>query len=210
MMKIDRRAALGLFAMGTTPTLLTAHADGDLYLNRRIGLTLRKPAGWHFLSLADHWVQSRDHRDSMTAEARHALDQPEAVPILAIGKFKGEETKDFNPSIIVYDEPADDDDESALALLDKAAIGFKLFAFNVEVVNEPQHTALAGCRNAAKHAWTFHYPSGKGFSLIEVTTILALRGLRVQTFHFFRPVTSSRKVTADLQQSQNSISYTEA
>ncbi|WP_310463523.1 hypothetical protein, partial [Sphaerotilus sp.] len=187
IMHLDRRAALRLLALGTAPAVTTVRADGDLYANHRIGLSLRKPKGWFFVSLADHWVASVEHRRSLNAEAQHLLDSPETVPILVIGK-NPPGVDGFNPSITVYDEAADASDNSALELLVHASRGFPHFAADAFFPDAPGPIDIKGCQSAARCAWSYSHPLDLGEAMrVGVVTIMVLRNSRVQTIHFFLP-----------------------
>lgn len=196
-----------MLALGTAPVVPVVRADGDLYANHRIGLKLQKPKDWLFVSLADHWVASVEHRHSLSPEAQHLLDSPEAVPILIIGKYPPE-VDEFNPSITVWDEAADESDHSALELLVQATRGFPYFAANAIFPDAPSPIEIKGCQNAARCAWSYSHPMGRGeFICVDVVTIMVLRNSRIQTFHFFVPEQCSSRISEEILFSENSIEY---
>lgn len=196
-----------MLALGTAPVVPVVRADGDLYVNNRIGLTLRKPKNWLFVSLADHWVASVEHRRSLSSEAQHLLDSPETVPILIIGKYPPE-VDEFNPSITVYDEAANESDHLALELLVQATRGFPYFAANALFPDAPSSIEIKGCQNAARCAWSYSHPMGLGeYICVDVVTIMVLRKYRIQTFHFVVPEQCSSRISEEILFAEKSIEY---
>lgn len=208
-MSLNRRSAISLITLGATPVSAAVRADGDAYRNFRLGLSITKPPGWHFISLADHWAQSAEYRLALGAEARQALEHPEAVPILVVAKFKSGDDI-FTPSFTVHDESADDTDESALQILNVATPGFELFAKDTAITDPPAVMSVLSADSAAACNWAYNHPVGGRLVRVDVRTVMALRGRRVQTFHFFCPQKDVSNAAAELRQVERSIAYASA
>ena len=205
-MSLNRRSANRLLTLGATPVSAVVRADGDAYRNFRLGLSITKPPGWHFISLADHWAQSTESRLALGAEARQALEHPEAVPILVVAKYKSGDGI-FSPSFTVYDESADSTDESALQLLNVATPGFELFAKDTAIMDPPAEMSVLGADSAAACNWAYNHPVRGRLVRVDVRTVMALRGRRVQTFHFFCPQKDVSNAAAELRHAERSIAY---
>jgi hypothetical protein len=205
-MPIDRRTALRLFTLGTSPIAVTVRADGDLYVNRRLELSVRKPHNWHFLSLVDHWNMSAEQLKEFSPAALKALDAHDAAPIVVIGESRPDAIG-FNPSVTIYDEAANNNHESALVVLTEGLPDLSLFAKQMHVDEKPYAIQIKGNGNSARCAWSYAHPTGTHDLRVCVTTILVLRGQRMQTFHFFRPQNSPEAVSQALQDVEESIEY---
>lgn len=149
-MQTNRRQFLRLLG-STAPAIalspLTAIAlDDSQYVNRKLGVELAKPAGWHFLSVRDFQMFAESHSaESRDRELFDELRDLSGDPILVAAQHR-EGPPDVSASIVVYANPAVSLDGTSLVeysrSLERAVSGY-LQGYELEV--SPRSRAIPGC-----------------------------------------------------------------
>ena len=173
---------------------------------------MAKPPGWFFVSLADHWAMSAEYRRSLDAEARQALEHPEAIPILVISKYKRDSPESgVAPSITVYDESTHAIGErSALELLQGSMSALKPFASDMSLTEEPTSLMVPGANSAAASLWSYSEPVEGEYVRVRTRTILTVIQGHALTFHFFMQEGAPRSVAQELRNAERTITFAEA
>lgn len=108
-MGIGRREFLRIFGstlagVCVAPSLAVVIRDDDLYINRKLGLAFRKPAGWHFASVQQMGECLRG--EMLDLEDRALIEKIKAdteLPLVAISQEPVEASSNrFTPGITMY------------------------------------------------------------------------------------------------------------
>lgn len=112
-MSFERREFLKLLGLSASATALgpisAVWVDDDLYVNRKLGLRLRKPRDWHFLSLRE-MTALRDEQQLVCSDSEllQELRDTIGLPLVTMSKSIGEDQT--CPQVHVWVEPNDDED----------------------------------------------------------------------------------------------------
>ena len=195
-------------AAGIDP-LRTVTTAGDLYTNTRLGLTVRRPAGWDFSSIAD-FASLRDHQVLMDAadDDVHPLKDPDNLPVFLFEDPNAREGA-FAPAIALYDEmlqgpaPAD----QVAGHRDVMLAGFAMSYRNVAVRQPPVAVNLHGATGTWSH-WSYDHDLDDGTSrTLSVRSMVVFREPRVHTFHFVESPASTRNPEETWARFLSSVSY---
>ena len=187
----------------------TVTASGDVYTNARIGLTVRRPPGWEFSSIAD-FASLRNQQTVMDAVDGeiHPLKDPDNLPVFI---FEDAAARDglFAPAITLYDEPLRGaaPPDQVRAHRDVMLAGFARSYRNLEVHEYPVPVVLRGAGGTSSH-WSYDHDLDDGFSRkLSVRSLLVFRQPRVHTFHFVESPASPRDPGMIWAQFIESVSY---
>jgi len=158
---MDRRRFLrmiGASGAGIALSPLSAISlDGDWYANSRLHIKLRKPPGWHFVSVADFMRQQDEQRDQLVdKELDQEMREISGEPFLVINKYLRHEDR-VTPTIQIYANPLGDDEEDVLTLAHAAEVGVGSFFLDYELEVPPQYTHMGGLLGVA---WRYRYTFG--------------------------------------------------
>lgn len=195
-MDISRRDFLkGLvtsaIALGLDPYAGIAVSE-DVYRNRRLGLSFRKPTGWEFDSIADfaalreRQVLLSDNTDDEVAEQLHPLKDPGNLPVVIAFNPKYQQG-DFAPAIMLWDEPLTHPNppkhSEEISAHRTMIRGFARSYTAVTAVGKPKSIGIAGARGTIG-SWSYRHELDDGQSfLLRVTSLLVFRFPRVHTYH---------------------------
>lgn len=195
-------------AAGLDP-LRSVTTQGDIYTNTRLGLTVRRPSGWEFSSIAD-FAALRDHqvvRDAVDGEI-HPLKDPDNLPVFIFENAPAREGL-FAPAITLYDEPlrgAAPADQPR-AHRDVMLAGFATSYRNLEIQQQPRPVALRGAQGTVS-LWSYDHDLDDGFSRkLSIRSLLVFREPRVHTFHFVESPASTREPEETWSRFLQSVSY---
>ncbi len=203
-------ASAALLALGPYAGVST---HGDLYRNSRLGLSLRKPKGWTFASIAD-FAALRDRQVLQLAidEQEELLKDPDNLPVFLF-EDPGSEDKDFAPCIGLFDEdpdglvPSCSEEEPFLhetVLLRSLASAHREFS----TIQPPKHLQLVGSHGTvATFSYLHELDDGRECTLL-VHSLLVFREPRVHTFYLVDSLHSPRVHEALWDTFFSSIRYT--
>ena len=152
-MGMGRREFLGLFASALAATTRAVALSDDLYVNRRLGLAFRKPAGWHFGDVKDMGEMAAGQVFNFGAEAQafwRSLLTTADLPIVTVSKEPlGAKCDHFTPGITVFlddfldalDGPFTDQAKNDVFYCSQMLPEFRL-------LSPPQELEVSGCRAA--------------------------------------------------------------
>jgi hypothetical protein len=195
-------------AVGIDPLRNVAIA-GDQYLNTRLGLTLRRPPGWDFSSIADFSaLRDRQVLIDWLDDDVHPLKDSTNLPVFI---FEDLENKDgqFGTSILLYDEALDTPTPPNQALAHKEVMlgGFAVSYQCFDILSEPVTIKLRG-GEATWSRWTYLHKLDDGVSRqLTVRSLVVFREPRVHTFHFVESTASATCVDSIWTEFISSISY---
>jgi hypothetical protein len=193
-----RLAAATAVSLGLDPFRGVSTVE-DLYRNERLGLQLRRPAGWEFESLADFAaVQSHKVLQDALAGEPHPLRDPLNLPVFIIAD-PAHRFGDFAPLVSLYDEPLDGPVPANEAEAHERVMlrGFARSFREFRVLTKPRQFALVGT-GATDSVYRFLYERDDGQTWpLRVRSVVVFRPPRVHTFHLvdsdehpFAPVTT--------------------
>ncbi len=158
--------------------------EGDLYNNNRLKLSVRKPKGWVFSSIADFAaLRERQVIEGVLANEPHELRDPSNLPIFL---FENPQYQDgaFLPAIALYDEPlrgkAPSDEVAAhMYMLNN----FRKFYKNALILKEPVQIFLHGAKaTIAEWSYLHEIEGGESHSL-HIQSLLIFCEPRVHTYY---------------------------
>jgi hypothetical protein len=211
-MLIHRRDFLRLLGFAATVGMAfpasVSKTFGDLYRNKRLSLSLKKPSGWHFLSVVDYQDAVQHHVLAVESpEVEEILRSPESLPFLVVTKFPAE-YDDLNPVITAWDEPIDSAAGSVVDCHLDALRAYKNIVREAQILAEPKRVSIPGADSASRSSWqfVFEHDSGREW-LVLLTTLLVYREERMHTFHFMQGNSPPAIATEDLAHAERSIAY---
>jgi hypothetical protein len=189
------------------PTALIL-ASGDRYSNSRNGVSLVKPAGWHFLSLVDFPAVAQGQRFAINdPDVVQVLRDPSAAPFLVVSKYDAEHP-DLNPCITCYDEPTPPGVGTALEGHRQALQAWVHFLKYASVQVDPAPIDLACGTPATLSVWRFSFEHDSGPPWpVQARTLLVNRGDRIHTFHFMDGEQGPSAAGDELAAAARSLSY---
>lgn len=150
-MTVDRRAflqVLGVSAVGAAGRLRgVAPTDPDLFQSISLGLQVRKPPAWHFVTASEVWIRRNQLEVVGGESARQELYDMSGAPVLATIRHP---LPHFGAGLITWVQLAHDDDDDATALSEIAAAHdwtyrqYGGFVPDWEVLESAAVTAFAG------------------------------------------------------------------
>jgi hypothetical protein len=155
---MDRRffiRALGASSAGIALSPLSAISlTDDWYANSRLGIRLRKPAGWHFVSIKD-FTKQIDELESVTEdpELLGELRQLSGDPFLVINKYASPDSG-ITPTIQLYANPLDEEPEDLLKFSRDAELYFRPYLRDYSLETDVVSSRLGGLECAS---WTYRY-----------------------------------------------------
>ncbi|MBU1190512.1 MAG: hypothetical protein KKA36_02835 [Gammaproteobacteria bacterium] len=136
-------AAMAAAATAANP-LQAVLVDDDLYINQRLGLSFRKPSGWHYESIMNFKKLRDEYSVAAHSEVLNDEMQDWSLPIATITKYPLKDR--LGPSIVVYVEPNALESEetllSVMPLLQEYLAGLFL---NYERVGNYRGGVVSGC-----------------------------------------------------------------
>ncbi len=109
-MSFERRDFLKLLGLSASATALGPIAvvwvDDDLYVNRRLGLRLRKPKGWHFLSIRE-MGQLKNEQQLVTTDEKFMRDLLDDIGLPLVSMSQAAVQEESDPQIHLWVEPDD-------------------------------------------------------------------------------------------------------
>ncbi len=161
---------------------------GNRYTNSRLGLSVDKPAGWEFSSIAD-FAQLRDRQTLLDAmefieeDEVHPLKDPENLPVFL---FEDPLNRDgyFVPTIVLYNEYVPEGaPEDLTEGHDLMLKGFSYSYRNLTVLAEPAWVTAETFKGTTS-TWSYRHEldTGEEFDL-QVKTLVTLTNGRAHTFY---------------------------
>jgi hypothetical protein len=198
---------LGSAIVAIDPSTLIP-AAGHQYSNRRLGVSLVKPAGWHFLSLVDFPAIAQHQQLAIDdPDVAQVLRDPSAAPFLVITKYDAEHP-DFNPCITCYDEPMAPGVDSALECHRRALQAWSHFLKYAAIQVAPAPIDLACGTPATLSVWRFDFEDDAGRTCpVRARTLLVYRGDRIHTFHFMDGELGDSIAGDELNAAARSLAY---
>lgn len=138
----------------------TIAANGDYYVNMRLGLGFQKPHLWHFDAFKDFGTLLKGQVvENVEPEYEEAFRKDQTSTLVAVvAKYDWEVTR-FSPSITVFKNAEDRGNfESLDDLIDGALTGFAEVLKDFEVIDPPAHCELSNCSCVRlKSRWLFQH-----------------------------------------------------
>jgi hypothetical protein len=158
---------------------------GDVYRNARLSLTVQRPLGWDFSSIADFAaLRDRQVLQEVIDRDPHPLKDPHNLPVFLFENpsfCKGQ----FAPSISLWDEPLDGPvpPDQSRAHEEVMLEGFASAYRDVHIEEHPVAVQLKGT-GATVSRWSYSHDldSGEEYRL-TVQSVLVFREPRVHTYH---------------------------
>jgi len=171
-------------SLGLDP-LQGVEVTGDRYDNRRIGLSLRRPADWTFGSVID-FVAARQQQvlRGVALDEAHPLRDPRHLPVVVLMALASA-GDGFEPSVSLWDEPLRRPAPShqRLGHLHVMLRGFAASYADV-VVTEPPYDIRLDTLPATRSRWTYRHERSDGTAIaLVVSSVVVFRSERVHTFH---------------------------
>ena len=208
---ISRRTFLRLASAAATvaaadPASLALIDDGR-FNNERLGLSLDKPEGWHFISAVDfHQASQRQQLADEDPELNEIFRNPDELPFLVLTKYPASHDE-LNPAITGWEEPLEPGFEADLDYHAAALQGFAHVLKGLRVNREPREVSLDGT-SATRSEWEFLYQIDDGREwIVDVATLLVVRDDRTHTFHFMQGRVASTLAEQDLRFAETSLRY---
>jgi hypothetical protein len=165
---MERRAFLemmGVTGVGVALSPLSAISlEDDWYVNSRLGMSLRKPAGWHFVSVVD-FEALMDEQEQALDEDRDLIRRMREVseaPILTVNKYKPIPDDSVCPTIQVHAYPAEPYPLGVVDEAREACISLREFHRDFRLESEPAGEQVGGSEAAVAN---YTYAIGAGFSV---------------------------------------------
>lgn len=195
-------------ALGIDP-LSGVVTSGDQYRNDRLRLTLRRPSGWEFSSVADFAaLRERQALLDFVGDEIHPLKDPNNLPVFLFEHPQGREGM-FSPAIGLYDEalggpvPVD----PARAHREVMLGGFAASYRDLRVLREPRLVHLQGAEGTSSQ-WSYVHDLDDGTCYqLSVCSLVVFREPRVHTFHFADRSQSPRRSESTWADFVASVSY---
>lgn len=174
----SRRSFLQRFAGSATlaaATPLSAVAvSGDLYVNHRVGLAFRKPAGWRYEHLQTFADIRNEYEYATTDAATLELLTRGPLPIVVTSQVSV--LRALGSSITVYVEESPlEPGETLRSVAPQLIEGVRGFVKDFRLLREPVLTAVAG-REALEYLFSFLYEDRLGNRGPARHRTLAIRG----------------------------------
>jgi hypothetical protein len=167
---------------------------GDTYWNERLRLTVCRPRGWDFSSVADFAaLRERQVLPDVLVNEPHPLRDPQNLPVFI---FENTSARDgvFAPAIALYDEtlegsaPLDQQRSHREVMLDGFALSYK----EMQVLREPELVRVRGAEGTLSQ-WSYVHEIDDGTERqLIVRSLFVFRESRVHTFHMVDSPTSRR------------------
>lgn len=210
-MVLPRREFLkGLALLACEPALRPFLAiQGDRYSNSRLGLELRVPDGWHFLSAVDYaGVRSEQRISFRSAEAEGFFSEwREQLPVVAVTKFPAD-YEPLNPNLMIWAEDLDDlPADDPCQILRWSLIGFRDVLRDLRVLEQPRPVQLGG-RPASRALASFAYDQVAGWSIpVRAQIYVVVRKDQLHTFQLVDGFSAAEDATEDLAFIRRTVRY---
>ncbi len=191
-MGIGRREFLkimGVALAGLAVDPLQAIAiNEDYYINKKLGIALVKPKGWHFLSIRSFQEMKVDQilpidDDELEKEIKDAMD-----PVLAMTKYPDikEYENRFSPAISVYCELYEfREGDTIVDLSYRAGEWFKNVLTDYTLTSLPKSISVSNCDAVEMNA-SFIFTHMKLEPIpLEAKTVMVYQGPILYTIHMF-------------------------
>jgi hypothetical protein len=145
---------------------LSASAQGakdNTYKNPTVGLTLVKPADWHFMT-AEQNAENLERTKLKDEQFQELVKKYASAPLVVITKYK-EPYDDLNPSLKINMRPLGDfSAEDPKTILTRATAPLKNALKDFKIVTAPKDTNVSGLKAAyAKFHYSLGIPDGRSF-----------------------------------------------
>lgn len=186
-MGIGRRQFLKLFgsviASASTSPLQAIIVDGDLYINRALGLAFRKPPGWHYFSI-ESFENVRSDQILLDGELSEAIVSAEG-PVVVMTQNSPDITDRPGPCITVYVEPFHyQEGESLIGFLPSINATYNKILSGYVQSGAANELEVSGCESISyKSRFLFEH---KSFSLpANHRAMIVVREPYIYTFNMF-------------------------
>ena len=195
-MGIGRRKFLKLFgaviASAASNPLQAVIVQGDLYINRALGLAYKKPRGWHFVTL-EAFADIKEKQQVIDCETSEILKNC-ADPVAIMSQHHESSDITFSPSITLYVENFElHEGENLQKLVSTLSDVYSKALVDYQFVDLPKAISVSGCE-ASEYMSTFVHQQDNKEALCRHRSIVVLRGEQLYTVNMFDYPTLGRTV----------------